>query len=267
MNKTQKKIKNIGSSPLYIVSAVFLLIAAALAIFKFVTEPYYISESISFLIPGMTRSFVPDWYVYYLNFSTYPFLLIAATEVFTFIGMLCVYIFMVRKSKESCKLGFGMGFIKPMLIIKTVLIFAVLLIILSLQISYILPYFADLIDLGAEVPQYEITVFSVTLAVTVFIIVTEIIFVKKVYATSKAVNRTLKKGVIMGKVSVYLIVYNFIVCILSLALLLYTLIFDSGEYIMKAVILAFIISRLLSNFNIISMRSEMLYIKSRGYTS
>lgn len=267
MNKTCKKIKNIGNSPLYIISAVLLLLSALAVALKYITAPEYFSEVIAPFIPGTELGYVPDYYRYLTDFAFIPFLLKALLDAFTAFGMIFVFITMCRKSEKSCKLGFGMGFIKPAVIIETVALSLIAALIFTLQFMHIMPFFVELIDVGETVPENEITLLLVTFAVAVFLIICFSIYVRKVFMTARAVDKTLKKGVIMGKVSVYLIVFNFIIVFAGIALLVLTCMWDKSDYIMKASVLLYTVSRLFANINLISMRSEMLYIKSRGYTS
>ena len=139
--------------------------------------------------------------------------------------------------------------------------------IFALQLSHIMPYFVDMVDLGDEIPQNEIIRLVIAFLVMVLVIVFNSIYVKKISVTIKAVDKTLKKGIIMGKVSVFLIVYNYIIILIHLALLVFMFLFDRNDLIMKASVLCALVSRLLSNINLASMRSEMLYIKARGFNS
>ncbi len=267
MNKTCKKIKNIGSSPLYIISAVFLLISAALIVLKFFMAPEYFKDATIPLLPGSELSFVPWYYPYVYNFAFLPFLLKAALDLLTFFGMFLVFITMCRKKEESCKLGAGKGFIKTAAVIEMIISFMFVGFIFALQLSHIMPYFVDMVDLGDEIPQNEIIRLVIAFLVMVLVIVFNSIYVKKISVTIKAVDKTLKKGIIMGKVSVFLIVYNYIIILIHLALLTFMFLFDRGDLIMKASVLCALVSRLLSNINLASMRSEMLYIKARGFNS
>ena len=267
MNKTQKKLKNIGSSPVYIISAVFLLMSSGLLIFKFFFSPQYFADLILPLLPGAEKSFVPDYYVYIQEYISYPSLLIAAVFLLTFIGMLSIYITKCKKNEKCCKLGSGKGFIKTAVIIEMILSFLFVIGLFGMQVVEITPFFVEMVDLGIIIPEYQIIRFAVLLVIMVLVIVFNSIYVKKISATIKAVDRTLKKGIIMGKVSVFLIVYNFILIAIYAMLLVFLFINDSSELIVKAGVLCLLVSRLLSNMNLISLRSEMLYIKARGFNS
>ena len=267
MNKTCKKIKNIGSSLLYIISAVFLLISAALIVLKFFMSPLYFQGVITPLLPGGELGYVPWYYPYVYNFAFVPFLFKAALDVIMFFGMFFVFITMCRKKEESCKLGAGKGFIKTSALIEMIFSFIVVISIFALQLSHIMPYFVDMVDMGDVIPEKEIILLAIAFFVMVIVIVFNSIYLKKLSATIKAVDKTLKKGIIMGKVSVFLIVYNYIVIALYLGLLVVMFLFDRNDLIMKAAVLSALISKLLLNINIASMRSEMLYIKARGFNS
>jgi len=267
MNKTCKKIKNIGSSSLYIVSAVFLLISAALTVLKFFMSPSYFSDIITPLFPGSQLSFVPWYYPYVLDFAFVPFLLKALLDVIMFFGMLFVFITMCRKKEESCKLGAGRGFIKTSAVIEMIFSFIIVVSVFILQFSHIMPLFVDMVDMGDTIPENEIILLAVTFAVMVLVIVFNSVYVKKLSSTLKSVDKTLNKGIIMVKVSAFLIFYNYIIILLYLGLLVVMFLFDKNDLIMKAAVLSALVSRLLLNINLASMRSEMLYIKSRGFNS
>ena len=54
----------------------------------------------------------------------------------------------------------------------------------------------------------------------------------------------------MGKISVFLIVYNYIIILIHLVLLVFMFLFDRNDLIMKAAVLCALVSRLLSNINL-----------------
>ena len=260
MNKTVKRLTNIGSSPLYIISAICLLLSALAAGFKIFTEPLYISNSLSAIFPDIGLS-----YGFYQKWSFVPVLFKALIDALLSIGMIGIFIMMC--SKKAASLGFGAGLVKALAVIETIFAYALLLLLIALEFGNVFPYLAKLIESGETIPQNELITCICCLVVAVVGIILMSLYVRKVFVTADAVNKTLKAGVIMGKVSVYIIVHNFLIFFTCIAALVYMFITDGGEYIMKLSVLLLSLSHLFSNINLVSMRSEMLYIKARGFTS
>lgn len=258
MNRTVSKIKRIGKSPVYLISVISFTIAVAFSVADSIT----LSKDLAFLTNlavGDLKMISQESFKVYLDkavavvpWAFWAMLLMLAV---TAIGMWMHFFENHSSAGVSAK---GMGLIKVVTVIEAVLVIAAMCAAL-LMAGFLL---ALMIFGGETVTPSSQHVWIIVVAGMVGLIAA-IVFSGMYYGgilkTMKSVRMTVNTGIIMGKVSVFVIVMNYAVA----AILVFAAIISPSIFSMVAAA-AFALSFVMSSIAMSTLRSEMLYIASRG---
>lgn len=249
MNKTVLKIKKAGRSPMYLVSTVMLTASVVfLVLISLINfNPGLLAEEAARL--GMPESLAK--YMRYISYVPLFLLAEAALVLLTAIGMWMHFAESFSKKSTSCK---GMTFIKAVLVIRLIVSVAVCGVC---AVSFIGLSVTRIVG-DAPLNVVSVLSYAASVAVILWMIIT-VAYYRGVFVTMRSVRMTICTGIIMGRISMFVVVMNILLAVAFTA---------AGIFSGNIYIILYSISYALSYFfcalSLISLRSEMHYIASKG---
>ena len=258
MNKTVKKIKKIGGSPVFLISVIAFTASTILGFIGSVGAAESLKNAaVSFLTSQDTLSGFADklnsfWVA--LPVSTVSASLIS---IIIAVGMWMHY-FSSRSAKNPPS-TVGMTIIK---VVKVIELVAFILVMLLLVVVFGMAFIAAASIVSGqtgEIPLGYWIVIGIIAAVMLAVTIMTVLYYMGIFKTIKSVRMTLNTGVIMGKVSAYVIVINYFIAAASL-----TLAVLSPDVIALVGGICYAVSFVMCSVALGTLRSEMQYIASRG---
>jgi hypothetical protein len=258
MNKTISRIKKIGASPLFLIASASYTAGMLAKIVGSTTEAQQIQNAFENAISSNENlKNIGDR----LNVVTQslPWSAIGASALGLIIalGMWLVF-FSCMSSKEPPSTA-GMTIIKVAEIINIVMVILIGLAVLALFAVIYFAIIAGVTQPDGSIPSKVIIVGIIIALVLIVAVVMVVMYFMGILKTMHAVKMTLVTGVIMGKVSTYMIVINYIIAICYIL----NGIFNKNIVIMiESLLLA--LSLITCSISVSKLKSEMLYIAARG---
>lgn len=257
MNKTIEKVKSVGSSLLFLISVITFTAYSVLTILGSTSVAGSVkSQVLSFVGSHETLGQLIDGMGNIFSAMPVGTLVFGIINLLIAIGMwLSFFAFHSRNNPPSTK---GMTLIKVMLAIHLVIV--VLSVVACVGIVGFAAYavFVAMSETG-HIPTIFFIIGGCIIAAIVIVLAFTMAYYAGIFRTIKSIKMTLHTGVIMGKVSVYVIVMNYIIAavVLTGAVLspditqLIGGICGAVSYVTCSVVLG-------------TLRSEMLYISAKG---
>ena len=258
MNKTVQKIKKIGGSPIFLISAIAFTASTVLGVIgSTATAEGLKNAAMSFLTSQDTLSGFGDK----LNtlWAALPAGAIGAS-VFSLLVAIGMWMhFAASKSDKNPPSTMGMTMIKIVKVIELIaIILAMVLIVIILGMVFI-AVGGVLAETTGEITSAYWIVLGAIAVIAIISVVMTVMYYMGIFRTIKSVRMTLNTGVIMGKVSVFVIVINYFMAAIALVVAVL-----SPDVIVMAGGICYVVALVMSSIAMGNLRSEMLYIASRG---
>lgn len=255
MNRTIAKIKHINSSPLFLISVLAFTVGTGVFFVCSTTLPSAIYNTVIASISqaplkqAIDKNLIPA-------INALPFTLLAYGLLFLLICIGMWMHFFANRTKGDSVSTLGLTLIKVVAIFQAVsFVICYLLTGLILGLT-VLAIMEALKEMGLSLVLVPLIIIAV-LYILIFVLV--IFYYRGILRSIKSVRMTLSTGVIMGKISVYVIVINYIIaiCLLVSAVL-------SPSLIWLVAGILFAISLVFTSLSMSGLRREMLHIADRG---
>jgi hypothetical protein len=260
MNRTVQRIKRAGCSVMFLIATITFTLYAILTIVGAGT----VGAGIEMTLRAFSRS-QPGWAeladsissgLQSVSVSAY---VMGGVNLLISLGM-WLHFFSSRSSKEPASVR-GMVLIKVIHVI-WLIVFLVGIVAGFLVLLFVAGGMSLLADFNLDLSPVLLLVAGGCLVGSVLFVIFTVLYIRGILKTIRSVRMTLNTGVIMGKVSVLVIVINYVVAavLLTGAVLSPTIIGLAGG-------LCGAVSYVTCSVALGSLRSEMLYIAARGSSS
>lgn len=256
MNKTVSKIKKIGGSPLFLIAALAYIAALVTQAIGSQAQASAIGTAIQTAM-GANYDTIGDRVG--MITSAFPWASIATSLLGILVGVGMLIHFISSRSSSNPPSTGGMTLIKVVEVINFISLILTALIILVIEAITVFTLLFGATEIVGETPTALIIGCIVAVVLTVLVFIFMIMYYTGIFKTIKSVKMTLSTGVIMGKVSLYVIVINYIMAFCYLIGAVFT-----RDIVLMISGLAMTLSLVTCSISLASLRSEMRYIASRG---
>lgn len=258
MNKTVAKIKRINSSPLFLIAALSFTLAIIVMALSSTSVPaalqsvYAAATHSQPVLASIEKQLLPA-------FGALPAAIWAQSALALVVALGMWLHFFANKSRSGSVSTLGLTLIK---VVKGIELAALIIVFALIAVFGVMTALV-LIEAWKEAFEVNMTIAYSVLGVAgllyVLVFAFIVMYYRGIFRTIKSVKMTLSTGVIMGKVSMYVIVMNYILAICTLAGAVL-----SPSVLMMAGGLLNVISLVTLSLALSQLRTEMQYISIRG---
>lgn len=261
MNRTVEKIKKIGGSPVLLIAIICFTAGVVANIISLILQSVDLTNLGNEIVAvfGGSEELNQLMASFSSAFALLPITTIVSSS-FSLVTILGLWMFFAAcKSTKPRPSLVGLSLIKIVKIVELIAIIVTFVGAVVLTFSVLFGISSLITSMAGENNTVFIIVSVIVLAIMIIATVLTISYYSGILRTIKAIRMTVNTGVIMGKVSLYVIIANYFIA----AFMIVNAVLSPSIYILISGLFTAVACVLLS-VAMSSLRSEMAYIASRG---